>query len=157
MINISVFLLKFIIVTVMLTTIGIILKVISSHTLKCYTFCCSAQTIFVVLSYLVVVTLVVVVFILLIFILLLLIAILIITIISTVVATIILAPNVFVVVLVAGVLFEETCLLPRISRIFSVVLTLNFAFLPRNLMVSHIQGFCSLCPAFVVFCQHFCS
>ena len=50
---------------------------------------------------------------------------------------------------------EETRLLPRILRIFSVVLTLNFAFLPRKLMVSHVQGFCSLCLAFVVFRQHF--
>ena len=52
--------------------------------------------------------------------------------------------------------YEETCLLPWISITFSVALTLNFAFLPRKLMVSHGQGFCSLCPAFVVFCQHFC-
>ena len=40
-------------------------------------------------------------------------------------------------------------------RIFSVVLMLNFAFLPQKLMVSHIQGFYSLCLAFVVFCQRF--
>ena len=53
--------------------------------------------------------------------------------------------------------YEETRLLPWISTTFSVALTLNFAFLPRKLMVSHGQGFCSLCPAFVVFCQHFCS
>ena len=52
---------------------------------------------------------------------------------------------------------KETCLLPWISITFSVALTLNFAFLPWKLMVSHGQGFCSLCPAFVVFCQHFCS
>ena len=46
--------------------------------------------------------------------------------------------------------YEETRLLPLISTIFSVALTQNFAFLPRKLMVSHGQGFCSLCPAFVV-------
>ena len=40
---------------------------------------------------------------------------------------------------------------------FFSALTLNFAFLPQKLMVSHTQGFCSLCPAFVVFCQQFCS
>ena len=53
--------------------------------------------------------------------------------------------------------YEETCLLPWISMTFSAALTLNFAFLPRKLMVSHSQGFSSLCPAFVAFCQHFCS
>ena len=53
--------------------------------------------------------------------------------------------------------YEETRLLPWISMTFSVALMLNFAFLPRKLMASHGQGFCSLCPAFVVFCQHFCS
>ena len=36
---------------------------------------------------------------------------------------------------------EETCLLLWISMIFSVALTLNFAFLPRKLIVSHGQGF----------------
>ena len=40
---------------------------------------------------------------------------------------------------------------------FFSALTLNFAFLPWKLMVSHSQGICSLCPVFVVFCQHFCS
>ena len=45
---------------------------------------------------------------------------------------------------------------PDIKDFFSV-LTLNFAFLPRKLMVSHSQGFCSLCPPFVVFCRNFCS
>ena len=40
---------------------------------------------------------------------------------------------------------------------FFSVLMLNFAFLPWKLMVSHSQGFCSLCLAFVVFCQRFCS
>ena len=49
--------------------------------------------------------------------------------------------------------YEETRLLPQIPTIFSVALTQNFAFLPQKLMVSHSQGFCSLCPVFVVFCQ----
>ena len=53
--------------------------------------------------------------------------------------------------------YEETRLLPQIPTIFSVALRQNFAFLPRRLMVSHSQGFCSLCPVFVVFCQHICS
>ena len=53
--------------------------------------------------------------------------------------------------------YEETRLLPWISMTFSVALMLNFAFLPRKLMVSHGQGLCSLCLAFVVFCQHSCS
>ena len=51
---------------------------------------------------------------------------------------------------------RDSFITPDIKDFFSV-LTLNFAFLPRKLMVSHGQGFCSLCPAFVVFCQHFCS
>ena len=40
---------------------------------------------------------------------------------------------------------------------FFSALTLNFAFLPWKLMISHSQGICSLSPVFVVFCQHFCS
>ena len=40
---------------------------------------------------------------------------------------------------------------------FFSALTLNFAFLPWKLMVSHSQRICSLCPVFVVFCQNFCS
>ena len=50
---------------------------------------------------------------------------------------------------------RDSFISPDIEDFFSV-LTLNFAFLPQKLMVSHSQGFCSLCPAFVVFCQHFC-
>jgi len=45
--------------------------------------------------------------------------------------------------------YEETHLLSRISRNFSVALTLNFAFLPWKLMVSHTQGFCSLLSVFL--------
>jgi len=45
--------------------------------------------------------------------------------------------------------YEETRLLSQISRNFSVALTLNFAFLPRKLMVSHTQGFCSLLSVFL--------
>ena len=40
--------------------------------------------------------------------------------------------------------YEETRLLHQITKIFSVPLTLIFAFLPWKLMVSHSQGFCCL-------------
>ena len=45
--------------------------------------------------------------------------------------------------------YEETRLLPQHSRIFSVGLMQKFAFLPRKLMVSHTQGFCSLLSVFL--------
>ena len=51
---------------------------------------------------------------------------------------------------------RELFITPDLNNFFSV-LTLNFAFLPQKLMISHSQGFCSLCPAFVLFCQRFCS
>ena len=44
---------------------------------------------------------------------------------------------------------RDSFITPDIEDFFSVLM-LNFAFLPRKLMVSHSQGFYSLCPAFVV-------